>query len=66
MFKCRVTQFFTLKDFDKLHNIKRKSVSQHGKLYTGDTFECDEKMARYLLGNNPNGVCVIKVIEIKR
>ena len=65
MFRCQVIEYFTLEEYGKLKNIKRKTVEKYGKLYVGDTFECDEKMARYLLGENDKNKCVVKVIEIK-
>lgn len=64
MIKCRVIEQFTLKDFDKLSNIKRKSIEEKGKLFVGDEFECDEQMASYLTGDNEKKKVVVKVIEI--
>ncbi len=65
MIKCEVIREFTLEEFDKLKNIQRKKADTKGKLYVGDTFQCEEKMADYLTGNNKNGDVVIKIIEIK-
>ena len=64
MIICVVTQRFTLNDFDKIKIIKRKSIDTKGSLYIGDIFECDEAMARYLLGETDDKP-VVKVIEIK-
>ena len=64
MIRCRVIEQFTLKDFDKLSNIKRKSIEEKGKLFIGDEFECDEKMASYLTGDNEKKKVVVKVIEV--
>ncbi len=64
MIKVEVIKEFTLKDFDKLKNIKRKMVEKEGKLYIGDTFECDEKMYDYLTGKNDSGAVVVKVVEL--
>lgn len=66
MIRCEVTEQFTLKDFDRLKNIKRKTAEIKGTLLVGDTFECDESMAKYLLGNNDEGKTVIKIIEVKQ
>lgn len=63
--KCEVIEQFTLKEFDKLKNIKRKSVDNYGKLYIGDTFECDEQMAKYLTGNNEKGKTVVKILQVE-
>lgn len=66
MIKVQAIQDFELKDFEKLKNIQRASNgNRQGWLYTGDTFECDEEMVKYLTGNNDKGVTVIKVIELK-
>lgn len=64
MIKVEVTEDFTLQEFDKLKNIIRKDKEQKGKLFIGDTFECDEKMADYLTGNNSINRAVVKVIEV--
>ncbi|MBR5227521.1 MAG: hypothetical protein IKV94_02680 [Clostridia bacterium] len=64
MVRCRVIEQFTLKDFDKLLNIKRKSIEEKGKLFVGDEFECDEQMAKYLTGSNEKKKVVVKVIEV--
>ena len=64
MIKCEVTREFTLGKFDELKNIKRKNVDTHGRLYLGDTFECDEEMAKYLTGNNTNEDIVVKILEV--
>lgn len=64
MIKVEVTEDFTLQEFDKLKNIIRKDKEQKGKLFIGDAFECDEKMADYLTGNNSINRAVVKVIEV--
>lgn len=64
MIICEVTERFTLKDFDKLKNIQRKSIDTYGTLYVGDTFECDEKMVKYLSGDNAFKKPFVKVVEI--
>lgn len=64
MIKVEAIKQFTLADYDKITNIQRKSVEKEGMLYVGDTFECDEKMAKYLTGNNDKGNIVVKIIEV--
>ena len=64
MIKVEVTEDFTLEKFNELKNIIRKTKEQEGKLFIGDTFECDKKMADYLTGNNPINRAVVKVIEV--
>lgn len=60
-----INEDFTLERFNELKNITRKSVEEKGKLFKGDTFECDEKMVDYLTGNNPLNKVVVKVIEVE-
>lgn len=64
MIKCQVTENFSLNEFDKIKNIKRKSADVYGKLYKDDIFECDEKMAKYLGGENHLNKKVVEIIEI--
>lgn len=64
MIKVEVIEDFTLQKFGELKNIVRKGKSQEGKLFTGDIFECSEKMAEYLTGNNSINRAVAKVIEV--
>lgn len=64
MIKVEVIEEFTLQEFNKLKNIIRKTKEQEGKLFIGDIFECDEKMADYLTGNNSINRAVVKVIEV--
>lgn len=60
-----VIENFNLKAFDKLENIKRAGEDIEGKLFVGDTFDCDEDMYDYLMGNNSLNKAVIKKIKIK-
>ena len=64
MIQVEVIKDFTLKDFDKIQNIKRKGADTKGRLYVGDTFECDKKMADYLMGKNMSGAIVVKTIGV--
>ena len=65
MIKCEVVEDFTLERFKELNNIKRKNKNVNGKLFIGDTFECNKAMADYLTGNNPLNKVVVKVIEFE-
>ena len=65
MIKVEVVENFTLKDFNELKNIERKSAEKEGILYVGDTFECSNDMAKYLTGDNALKKAVVKVIEIE-
>ena len=64
MIKCEAIADFTLEKFNELKNITRKLLEEKSKLFKGDTFECDEKMADYLTGNNALNKVVVKVIEV--
>ena len=66
MIKCEVIEKFNLKDFGKLKNIQRVGKNVEGKLFVGDTFECDEATADYLTGNNVLKKVVVKVIEVAK
>ena len=66
MIKCEVIEKFNLKDFAKLKNVKRVAKDVEGKLFVGDTFECDEAMADYLTGNNVLKKAVVKIIEVAK
>lgn len=66
MIKCEAIKDFDLNDFYKLKNIVRASArKKEGKLYLGDRFECDKKMADYLMGKNEKNEIVIKIIEVE-
>lgn len=65
MIRCEVIENFNLGEFYKLSNIARAGGrNDYGKLYVGDSFECDEDMANYLSGGNKDKKVVVKVIEI--
>lgn len=65
MIKCLVIEQFDLKEYDKLKNIVRRCAEKYGTLYVGDKFECDEDMAKYLMGYNRLNKTVVKILEIK-
>ena len=64
MIRCKVIKDFKIKDYDKLKNIKRSKIDIKGKMFIGDTFECNEEMINYLMGNNIYGEKLIKIIEV--
>ena len=64
MVRLETIREFTLEKYDELKNIQRKSIETKGKLYVGDTFECSQDIADYLLGANDKKAVVVKVIEI--
>lgn len=66
MIKCEVIENFTLKDFDKLVELKRgTSKNKDGELYVADTFECEKEMAEYLTGKNALEKTVVKILEVE-
>lgn len=65
MVRLETIEDFTLEAFDELKNIERKAGGIKGKLNVGDTFECSEAMAKYLMGENKLNKVVAKVIEVK-
>lgn len=62
--KCEAIKEFSLEKFDKLKNVKRRNKDIYKRLFIGDTFGCDEQMAKYLLGNNSKNKIVVKIIEV--
>lgn len=64
MIKVEVIKEFTLGKFDELENIKRKGKNIEGKLFVGDTFECDRDMCDYLMGQNRLNSAVVKIVEV--
>lgn len=65
MIKLKAKQDFTLKDYKKLKNIEStKTEREENKVYQNDVFECNEKMARYLLGENDQKLIVAELIEV--
>ncbi len=64
MIKCEVVKEFTLARFSDLKNIERKGLDQNGRLFVGDTFECEKSMADYLMGDNASNEIVVKVVEV--
>lgn len=65
MIKCEVIKRFTLKEFDKLKDVKKMGNREKDEFDVKDTFKCDKKMAEYLTGNNKDNEVVIKVVEVE-
>lgn len=65
MIKCKVIENFTLEKFNQLENVKKVETRKGNEFGVGDTFECTEKMADYLTGNNALNKTVVKVIEVE-
>lgn len=67
MIKLRAKQDFTLKDYKKLKNIESKHKEREkNAVYKDDVFECDEKMAKYLLGDNDLKIIAAELIEVDK
>lgn len=65
MIKCEVIENFTLEKFNQLENVKKVEIRKGNEFCIGDTFDCTEKMADYLTGNNALNKTVVKVIEVE-
>lgn len=64
MIKCKVIEDFKMDRFNELKNLKRADKDRIKYLYVGDTFECSEELADYLMGNNPIKKKVIKTLKV--
>lgn len=65
MVELMITQYITLKDYKKLISVdKVRRNTPENEFNTGDKVKCDMKMAKYLLGDNPLGKPVAKVLEV--
>lgn len=64
MIKVRVINKFTLKDYAKLKNVSKLVNSNPNEFNKGDTFECDEAMAKYLTGDNALNMVAVEVLEV--
>lgn len=64
MIRVEAIAEFNLKDFAKLKNIERKGKAEEGKLFVGDTFDCDEEMFKYLTETNKLNRAFVKAVEV--
>lgn len=64
MVKVEVTDDFHLGKYNELKNIIRKGKEEAGRLFKGDTFECENDMYEYLIGNNALHKSFVKLIEV--
>lgn len=64
MVKVQVIEEFHFGKFNELKNLVRKDKNEIGMLYDGDTFECTEETAKYLVGDNSYNRAFVKVIEV--
>lgn len=65
MIKCETIEKFNIANFKALKNIERAGIEKEGTLFIGDTFECDEEMAKYLTGENVFKRSFVKIIEVE-
>lgn len=63
MVRVEATETFTLKDHAKVEIVTKKG-SKPEEFKAGDTFICDDDMAKYLTGANPLKRSVVKVLEV--
>ena len=66
MIRVKATENFNFSSMDKISNLKRanNNKKEPTKIYANDTFVCDEKMAKYLLGDNDYKRPFVKIIEV--
>lgn len=68
MILLEATEDFTLKDFNKISQLKRKTELTEDEpeniIHSGDKFVADKNMSKYLLGNNDSKIIVAKVLEV--
>ena len=64
MIKVEALEDFYLGKYNELQNIVRNDKDEWGRLFKGDTFECDEEMANYLTVTNAKGRSFVRIIEI--
>ena len=64
MIKVRTISPFTLKEYNKLSNVKKLFNREPNAFDIGDTFECDEEMVQYLTGKNEQGLVVVEIVEV--
>lgn len=67
MVKVQVIKDFTFGGFDDIEGTLIRANQQgnvRGRLYTNDTFECEEETSRYLTGYNPAKEVVVKILEV--
>ena len=68
MVKCEALKEFGCKtfNFNELKNIVRKDKNKNaeGQIYIGDTFECNDELAKYLSGENPLKQIAVETIEV--
>lgn len=65
MIKCKTIEKFNISNYGALKNIERVGAKKEGTLFVGDTFECDEEMAKYLTGGNAYERAFVEVVEVK-
>lgn len=66
MVKLQATRDFTLGEFNKIKIITRYNAEkrEEGHVYNKDIFECDDEMAKYLMGSNDKKLIVAEIIEV--
>lgn len=65
MIKVEAIIDFKFKDFEKIYNLKRHNLKKDNYIFKGDKFECSKETADYLLGENPEGITAIRLLEVK-
>lgn len=66
MIKVKAKIDFLYKNYNKIKNLNSIDKIEKGKIFTGDTFEVEEKEAEYLAGNNQKKIIAVEAIEEKK
>lgn len=65
MIKVEALENFTLERFNEIEMVERAGKEQDKWINKNDIFKCEKDLADYLLGANPLGRPVVKVIEVE-
>ena len=64
MVKVQAKIDFFYRNYNKIKNLNSVDIKEKGRIFTGDTFEVEEKEAEYLAGDNQKRIVAVKVLEV--
>lgn len=64
MVKVKAKIDFFYRNYNKIKNLNSVDIKEKGRIFTGDTFEVEEKEAEYLAGDNQKRIVAVKVLEV--
>ena len=65
MIKLQALENFSLERFNEIEMVERAGKEQNKWVNKNDIFKCKKDLADYLLGANPLGRPVVRVIEVE-